>query len=374
MDIETSTQQTFREGSVSQRTIEPLQIYDPLLVLLKVKLRLNNWGVIAGCGITILLVAAILLTNKWNSSLFSSPIQLLVFCAAYLIMVGTYLFLPSAMADLFNRLWENGVIGDGHADTPGSLSYLEFVGKHVRWIHSRWSAAIALLVATLNPLFLVFAHPIWIGIPLWLEFIVIFLALVGNYAVFLVFAWLVIMAITTHRLFRAFTIRVKPLHPDGSGGLGLFSRFLWITIPFLVMIAGCSIAVFWGSTSSLGFGRILFLADIVAYLLLASLPLRAWLALPHQAMVQARNKLLQPLTNEYERALAETMSGAMSDATAINEGTEWLVALRKRYEEVRNSFPTWPIEIMQLRGLVTLLILPVLLALLPLLLDLFTKK
>lgn len=48
MDIETSTQPTFREGSVSQKIIEPLQIYDPLLVLLKVKLRLNNWWVIRG--------------------------------------------------------------------------------------------------------------------------------------------------------------------------------------------------------------------------------------------------------------------------------------------------------------------------------------
>jgi hypothetical protein len=68
------------------------------------------------------------------------------------------------------------------------------------------------------------------------------------------------------------------------------------------------------------------------------------------------------------------MSGAMSDLAEINEETERLVALRKRNEEVRGSFPTWPIEIMQLRGLVTLLILPILLTLLPLLFDLFTQK
>jgi hypothetical protein len=91
-------------------------------------------------------------------------------------------------------------------------------------------------------------------------------------------------------------------------------------------------------------------------------------------MVIARDKLLRPLTNEHERVLGETMSGAMSDLAAINEGTERLVALRKRYEEVRDSFPTWPIEVMQLPGLVTLLILPALPTLLPLLLDLFTKK
>ncbi len=40
MDIETLTPKTSREGTVSQTIIEPVQLYDPLLVLLKVKLRL----------------------------------------------------------------------------------------------------------------------------------------------------------------------------------------------------------------------------------------------------------------------------------------------------------------------------------------------
>ncbi|HTK09049.1 MAG TPA: hypothetical protein VL485_17905 [Ktedonobacteraceae bacterium] len=377
MDIEMSTQQTFREGSVSQRIIEPLHLYDPLLVLLKVKLRLNDWWLLAVWWVLVLglllMVAAIIPIDKWDGRVFFSPLQLLDFSAAYLILVGTYLSLPSAMADFFNRLWENVLIGDDRTDIPGSRSYLEFVEQQVRWIHSRWWGAIALLVAALNPLFLLFVHPeIASGLPLWMVFFGLFIVLVGNYAIVLVLAWLVMIAVITHQLFRGFTFRVKPLHPDGSGGLGLFNRLLWISTP-LIVIAGCSIPAFWGSASSL-FDRIFLLGDILFYLLAASLLLRAWLVLPHQAMVQARNRLLHPLTNEYERALGETMSGTMSDATAVNEGTERLVALRKRHEEVHSGFPTWPIEIMQLRGLVTLLILPVLLALLPFLLDLFAKK
>jgi hypothetical protein len=82
------------------------------------------------------------------------------------------------------------------------------------------------------------------------------------------------------------------------------------------------------------------LGDIAFYLLAASLLLVTWIIFPHHVMVQARNKLLLPLTNEYERALGEMMSGEMRDLAVINEGTERLAALRKRYEEVRNSFPT----------------------------------
>ena len=377
MDIEAPTQQTFREDAVSQRIIKPLQLYDPLLILLKVKLRLSDWWIITGWGILVLglllMITAILPTDRWNGRDFFSPIQLLALSAAYLIVVRTYLSLPSALANLFNGLWENGVISDGQADTSGSLSYQEFVEKQVRWVHSRWWVAIALLIAALNPFYLIFVHPEIPGnLPLWMDFMSTFIVLVGNYGTVLAFAWLLMIAIITHRLFCAFTIGVKPLHPDGSGGLGFFNRFLWISTP-LVVIAGCSISAFWGSASS-QFDRILLLGDIVFYLLAASLPLGVWLVLPHQAMVQARNKLLQPLTNEYERALGEGLSGAMGDTVAINEGTERLTALQKRYEQIRDSFPTWPIEIVQLRGLVTLLVLPALLTLLPLLLDLFAKK
>jgi hypothetical protein len=368
MDTQTPTQQTLREGSVSSRIIEPEPLYDPLLVLLKVKLRLNNWWIFIGMGIP--LVASLLFTDLFT--LFQR-LALSVMC---LLVMGIYLSLPSTIADLFNRLWENEVIGNGHANTLGSLSYMEFVEKQARWIHSRWWAAIALFASPLNHLFFVLGYPgltpEWIRVPLWLQLILIFSTLVISYVCFLASGWFVMITVSTHRLFRTFTIRVKPLHPDGSGGLGIFNRLLWISIP-VVMLPAFFSSVFGGSVLQ-GLGATILFSNFMVYLLIATLPLRAWLVLPHQVMVQARNKLLQPLTNEYERALGETMSGTLGDTTVINEGTERLIALQKRYEQVRNSFPTWPIEIAQLRGLVTLLILPVLLALLPLLVDLFTKK
>jgi hypothetical protein len=202
--------------------------------------------------------------------------------------------------------------------------------------------------------------------PLWLRFIMIFVFSVTGYTGMLGIVWLLTMVVATNRLFHVFTIRVKPLHPDGSGGLGVFNRFLWISIT-LVIIGVCFVL---GSRS---LNIFFILAAIVSYLITVPLLLIAWLALPHHVMVQARNELLRPLTDEYERALSETMLGAMGDTAAINEGTERLVALQKRYEQVRNSFPTWPVEIIQLRGLMTLLILPLLFALLPLFVDIFTK-
>jgi len=362
MNIEKPTQQTIREGLVSQRIIEPLQLYDPLLVLLKVKLRLNNWWVIVAMGI--------LSAVNWYLIGTLPPIQSLLVSVTIPVWIGLYLFLPSTFADLLNRLWENGAISNDRGETSGFLSYQAFVEKQARWIHSRWWAGIALFINLLVlSLFFFVPNSVTMHIPLWWFPLAVFVSTVVGYIGGLLLIWLLMIGVATHRLFHAFTIRVKPLHPDGSGGLGLFRRFLWIGTT-LVLIEASYALVGWSSGSK-GFDIVFIVGNLLLYLILASLLLITWVVLPHQAMVQARNEFLQPLSDEYERTLRETMPSAKGETAEINAGTGRLTALQKRYEQVRNSFPTWPVEIMQLRSLVTLLILPVLLALLPLLINLF---
>jgi hypothetical protein len=369
MGIETPTQKTSRRGPVSQTIIDPLQLYDPLLVLFKVKLRLNNWWIIAAMGI---LSTTGLFGWQLNGRL--AVFRVLVGSVVAPLWIGIYLFLPSIIVNLFKRFWENGVIGEYRADRPGSLSYQEFVEKQASLIHSRWWTGIALFLLALYWLYecffvpnsLVVHAPFW-----WLRLIMIFVFSINIYTDFLVIVWLFIIGVATNRLFHVFTIRVKPLHPDSSGGLGLFNHFLWIS-PTLVMIGVCG-ALYSTSLNSSGFSVASVVGGVVCYLIIVPLLLIAWLVLPHHAMVQARQELLLPLTDEYERALDETMQEALGDTAALSAGTERLAALQKRYEQVCNNFPTWPIEIVQLRRLVIAVILPFLLALLPLLVDLLKK-
>jgi hypothetical protein len=366
MHVEKSTQQVPIKGTVPSTIIAPEQLYDPLLVLFKVKLRLNNWWAITGMGV-------ITTTGLygWLRLGTLTPLQILIGSIVVPLWMGIYLFLPSTIADLFNGLWRNGVIGEYRADRPGSGSYKEFVEKQARWIHSRWWVGVAFFVLALywlSRFFFLHDDPIKIA-PLWLQCIMIFVFSLVGYVGVLSIVWLLSMVVSINRLFHVFTIRVRPLHPDGSGGLGLFNRFLWISIA-LVMIGVCSVL----PLSPHSFNIYYILGAIVGYLITLPLLLTAWLAWPHHMMVQARNELLQPLIDEYEQAISETMPSAKGDTEAINAGTERLAALQKRYEQVRNSFPTWPIEIVQLRRLAIVLILPLLLSLLPLLLDVLTKK
>jgi hypothetical protein len=172
-----------------------------------------------------------------------------------------------------------------------------------------------------------------------------------------------------NRLFLLFTMQVKPLHADGSGGLGSLGLILWVSVGMIVAMSLAVVAVTQLFPSSFDLEIILAVYSVSVVALVIG-----WLVLPHRVMVQARTELLQPLTQEYERAIRETMPSIRGDTVAIVAGTERLAALQKRYEQVRESFPTWPIEIVQMRGLAVVLILPVLIALLPALFDVFTRK
>jgi hypothetical protein len=369
MDADMPTRQTFKGGTVSQTIIAPHQLYDPLLVLLKGKLRLNEWWIIAASGV----VAAVGLYSCLRLGLLT-PLRVLSGSLMVLLWTGLYLFLPSSMARLFNGLWDNGVIGESQAHRREPLSYQSFVDKQARLIGSRWWVGVALFLLGLYWLYrLFFAHDMLTHTPWWVQLQVIFLYSVIVYCGFLSVVWLLSMVVATTRLFHTFTIQVKPLQADGSGGLDVLNRFLWMGVT--LMVIGVCAAITLGLASFSGdYGGIYSLVYILCFLITLPLLLSAWLVLPHQVMVRARNELLQPLVEEYERAVRETMPSVKGETTAIHEGTERLAALQKRYEQVRNNFPTWPIEVVQLRRLAIVLVLPFLLSLLPSLVEVFTRK
>ena len=79
-------------------------------------------------------------------------------------------------------------------------------------------------------------------------------------------------------------------------------------------------------------------------------------------------------TLSVEQAVKEALPSITGDTATIVSGTERLSALQDRYKLLRDNFPVWPLEIMQMSRLGVVLILPALLSILPALFDLFTKK
>ena len=122
-----------------------------------------------------------------------------------------------------------------------------------------------------------------------------------------------------------------------------------------------------------GFDSIYFMVLLFVLLILFPAILTVWLALPHREMKRARDVQLQPIVDEYSKTLQETGSSITEPTVAIAEGTERLVALRKRYDQVHGSFPIWPVEISFASKLGLTLLLPLLTSLVPAVIDLLTK-
>jgi hypothetical protein len=287
---------------------------------------------------------------------------------AFTLIFLIYVLLPSGMAEIFTTLRANGVIGGYRQVRSASLSYEHFVEQVILWVNRRWWLGTIAILNLLVLLATLVLQPS--DVPLFWQFVAFLLGYVPLlYVLSFVLLRVILLIVGINRLFVLFTMQVKPLHADGSGGFGSLGLILWVNVGMIVAV---SLAVL-AETQLFPYDPDLELMIAVYSVSVVALVI-GWLVLPHRVMLQARTELLQPLTQEYERAIRETMPSIRGDTAAIVAGTERLAALQKRYEQVRESFPTWPIELVQMRGLAVVLILPVLISLLPALFDVFTKK
>jgi hypothetical protein len=364
-------QEPLKTGSLNT-SLTPQQLYkgDPWLVFVKDKLQLDNiWNVTIFFVITIIInfsYTAISQDYHPTTSLLDTLHLLLLsfaFTSSYLI----YLLLPTFMAETFDTLRANGVIGAYRQKNSKSISYESFVKKLLAWTNSRWWLAIIAMISVL--FWFVWEFIRMHQIPLFLN-ILIFLSQEGVaiYIICFIIIRVVLLLLFINRLFLLFTIQVKPLHSDGSGGLGSLGYILWISAGMMIAI---SLGFLAASQRFASPGGIIILT--VLYLVFISALVIGWLALPHHMMLQARNELLQPITDEYEKAVKETLPSITGDTATIVADTERLTALQDRYKLLHDNFPVWPLEITQMRRLSVVLILPALISILPVIVQLIPK-
>ena len=345
---------------------------DPWLVLVKDRLHVDNtWNTAIFFIISItfnISFTTIFIKDIHPAASLFDALHLLLFSCAFTSGYLIYLVLPTFMADTFDTLRANGVIGNPRHNSSHSMSYESFMEKLAIRANSRWWISIIVVICTLFGFQMVFLHQT--QIPLFWNF---FRFLVGDvpliYITCFVLIRIALLLVFINQLFLLFTIHIKPLHSDGSGGLGSLGYIGWISAAMMLATSLALLAAIQRFSSPVD-----IIIVTASYLVLLLGLVVSWLLLPHHVMLQARKELLQPLTDEYEQAIKEAMPSIKGDTPAIVAGTERLAALQKRYEQVRDSFPTWPIEIVQMRRLAIALLLPLLFSLLPSLLGVFIKK
>ena len=332
---------------------------------------LIRWGMIASISLLSVLCFYVAMVSG-TINLF----QLLLESVAVPLWLGVYFFFPITVATVFNQLWNTGAIGNYRGDSAKSMTYQDFVTKQSLYIHSPWLNITSFLIVVLVWCYQLYRYlkpggvhgaPLMWDLP-WIQLVIYCLNTLIAYVAFLCVVRLLLVAISINRLFLSFTINVFPLHPDNSGGLRALHHLLWISNAML--IAGLCFVT---SVFSRAHDSVFFIVFLSGYLILFPAIMTAWLALPHREMVRARNVHLQTIVDEYNKTLQETGASITGPTAAIAEGTERLVTLQKRHEQVKGSFPTWPVEISFAGRLGFTLILPLLTSFVPALINLLTK-
>src|SRR6266851_2452170 len=368
--------------------VEKLYQHDPLLVLLKDRLHLNEvWSIlgIALCTGIVLIGLPILTTPNFDPlgvSLLVTLRDVVQTLILFPLLYGIYLLLPGYIANMFNSLHGNDIVGEYREDRTGGEAYEVFLQKLVAWEDNLWWTVAALVFVALCWLYELFiAEPLLPAAtlpPLWLRILTLVVYTPIIYAVFLNIVRLLVILVFTNWLFHLYTIHLNPLDPDGSAGLGKLGTMLSISM-LLTATMGVTVLVvihpeFLSGSLPASYSMQLrvqaVLLGILYFALTAGLFI-GWLTLPHQVMKKACDDTLKPLAYEFQQAIEETMPSSKQDANAIKAGTDRLAELKRRYELLQDTYPTWPLAIVQVRRLVATVSIPALIPLaLPFIKDL----
>jgi hypothetical protein len=349
-------------------TMQQIHRNDLLSFFLKEKLRMNNLLVFIlltlitlGCFYVLYSLPGVSakLVNQGLFALLETFTACLFFTA--------YIWLPDAVCFLFNSLKENEVL-DTSNPKKYLVSYESFYKLFLFWMNRKiWpiGTLIFILLYLLNR-YLASGPPFINQVPAWLQIVTAILDGLIAYCAFMSVIRFIISMIFVNYLFHSFPIHVNPLHPDGCGGLGVMHRVLWITV---TIILGTTLTfyetVMISVANNIPSSGLDAAVLIIAYLILAPSLLMGWLAFPHHLMLKDRQATLLPLVNEFQQIATKSVLVTEEETPKILADTDRLSAIKRRYELLDETFPTWPVEIRQMRNIIAALGISALLQFLP---------
>jgi hypothetical protein len=365
--------------------VAQLYRHDPFLYLLRDRLGLRDyWIVIAASlltGIVIIGIPTLLhllgyhtaevtdalipYDREWLATLIVIPLSFL-----------TYLWFPSAIANLFNGLRDNGVIGPRRASLSGPDTYEDLVQKVVQWTNRYWWVVVWLIYGlahvgwglTHPSAGLDFYLPVRNHPQVWLRIVIHLVYLPARYTVLMSCMRLLVVLFYTRQLFCLFHVQIALLHPDGVAGFGVLRRLVTVGLLVAALLGSAatfmSIVLYFSHKALSEYPAIWILGGI--YIIATPTVFLCWLWAPHRAMQEARDNMLQPLVDAFHRTLAESAMSAKENASTIKSEMDRLAEVKRQYDWLKNMAPTWPVQLRSLRGLIITSVLPLLSSLVPL--------
>jgi len=263
-----------------------------------------------------------------------------------------YFWLPRSLASLVSDLVDRGVIV--RRDNDSSESVENLAAGHDRVSYSGSSMmAIGVAVLTIGAYWLYKL----MGLPedttpgsraqMILDLLVYTPPI---YAAALTVSRLVAGIVITNELFRRYAVAPHPLHPDGAGGLSPLGNRVALLVVAATLIGAAVVIInllgIRAGRPSLASPETLLTAG--GLFVLAPIVLWGWLRTPHRAMLEARDRVLMPISERFEQLSLRPLP-ARAPSADLRESTDLLTELQRREQVIRDSYPTWPIRTTALR-------------------------
>ena len=282
------------------------------------------------------------------------------------VPVGLYLYLwvPIAVSTLIRELAVNGVLVDpkgGEKAVADSATAIDGLMDSLLW-----PAAGVLAVVGCFALELVkFAQP-----ESLIDQVVTVLAIAGTavaiYTGTVMLLRLIVGTVATSRAIGMAESRVIPLHGDEAGGWGGFGRRFFVLARAGIAYGAVAVLINLASIDANvdPTGSATAMITLSFFVLLPPLLVWAWFFAPHRAMLEARARVLAPLSPAAaDAASAGLVPGEVGDAEAIRSGSERLEGLIHRRDLIVSTHPAWPLRLVEIRAVWATAFAPVIAAL-----------
>ena len=177
------------------------------------------------------------------------------------------------------------------------------------------------------------------------------------------------------RIFRVLlkNVVLHPLNPDNAGGLLALGHYA-LSTSYIITVAGLIVAIMEiiaykeGSISNAYF----FHTGFIIYIIFAPISFFAPLGAAHNAMRQAKNKLLLEISQQFNQDFSYTRTEIKSSAKELKDNIEKIEQLQKLYK-LANDFPVWPFDTGTVRKFALSVSSPIATLGVSILIELFTK-
>ena len=314
-----------------------------------------------------------------------------------------YMWMPRGIATVINGLVSNKVIGtptsSACAKRGDNYSYASFMDEMQAVFYRWWWTAASVAIAVGGTFILVMPgymermekQDSWaMATPLSLALSLLWV-LMGIYCVILLLFYCGLGIYWLSRLFRDFTVYVRPLHPDRAGGLSPIGKFS-LTLSYIITLIGLMLVIAPVGRNYVTYGTFLFrwtsdiLAGLGLYIMAAPAAFFAPLSVAHDVMKTAKGDLLLQIARRFDveyakiqnalderiqirRALGlpihdrhTSIQDALGkDITSLENSSKTLKELQSLHE-MTSKFPVWPFNTQNIVRFSTSFVSPIVLA------------